>query len=315
MRRWLTVGIVTGLLGWAVAAPGAGAQSTGPQCGDLITTSVVLTEDLNCSGNGLEIDPSVQASAGDVTIDLNGHRIQGSGTGTGIHAHILDETFAGTLTITNGTVRGFQVGVDLHDLFPPVQVTKLVVTDNDTGVFFHDPGFARLANSTIAKNHGAGVLVVAADTDFEMVDDQVRDNGGAGITTAGEDNFRRLQDSFIAHNGGAGAQIEDSPAIISGNTFLGNAGTGLAIREREPALAPFYFVAANLAVGNGSGGMSVTGPGSGDFPPVPGTGNAAQHNAVFDCIVIVCAKNRGQARLQDAPSIALMPRHDQLRSG
>jgi len=311
MRRWLTVGIVTGLLGWAVAAPGAGAQSTGPQCGDLITTSVVLTEDLNCSGNGLEIDPSVQAPSGDVTIDLNGHRIQGSGTGTGIHAHILDETFAGTLTITNGTINGFQVGVDLHDLFPPVEVTKLVVMDNDTGVFLHDPGFARLSNSTVAKNRGVGVLVVAADTDFELVNDQVRDNGGDGIATAGEDNFRRLQDSFIAHNGGDGARIEDSPAIISGNTFLGNGGTGLSIREREPVLAPFYVVADNVADRNGAGGMIATRtPGVGDLPPVSGTGNSAKHNAVFDCIVIVCAKNRGQARLQDAPSIALMPLHD-----
>ncbi|MFL5921703.1 MAG: right-handed parallel beta-helix repeat-containing protein [Gaiellaceae bacterium] len=287
----MTIGVATLFLAWLVAAPGATAGATSPQCGDLITTSVVLTEDLVCLGNGLEIDPSLGASSGEVTIDLNGHTIRGSGTGTGIDAH-FSTSFASTLTISNGTIRGFQLGVALHEGEAPIDVTNLVIRDNDTGVLFTDFGGVLLANSTIANNRGIGVDVAALDTDFEMVNDQVRDNGGTGIR-AFEDSVPRLQDSFIAHNGGDGAAFESSPAIISGNTFLGNSGTGLRLTERAPGAAAGYFVAANVANGNGNGGMSMTYTRGETSPPVPGTGNAAQHNDVFQCVVIICAKNRG----------------------
>jgi hypothetical protein len=67
----------------ATLVPAAGAKGTGPptdvRCGDTITTDTKLKSDLvGCPGNGIVI------GADSLTLDLNGHTIQGSGGGAGI---------------------------------------------------------------------------------------------------------------------------------------------------------------------------------------------------------------------------------------
>jgi hypothetical protein len=68
-------------------------------CGDVITEDTVLASDLTCAGNGLTI------GADGVTLDLGGHMITGSGTGTGI------VVAAGSATLLGGTVQEFATGI------------------------------------------------------------------------------------------------------------------------------------------------------------------------------------------------------------
>src|SRR5262245_26190562 len=84
----------------ALVLPGAGgsAVANSPQCGDTVTTDVVLTQDLVCPGDGLFVGTSSS-----VTLDLNGHSIRGSGVGYGLF--VLPSTSA--IVIEGGTIRNF----------------------------------------------------------------------------------------------------------------------------------------------------------------------------------------------------------------
>ena len=66
------------------------------------------------------------------------------------------------------------------------------------------------------------------------------------------------------------------------------------IRETVPSFIPNYQVSDNVANKNDGGGMTAS-----SFPEPPGPpagdGNSAKKNGNFQCVLIVCAKNRGHA--------------------
>jgi Right handed beta helix region len=299
MRRFLPLAAL--LLTFAtLVVPGGSASPADPRCGDVVTTDVVLTEDLFCSGDGLTIPGFVN-----VTLNLHGHAIVGSGVGSGIRilsSLNLDPSSsdAATVTVKNGSVRGFARGVSIEAGFSrgigDLALTRLFIRGNENGVwdccFPDNAATVVLSESNISGNHAYGVFVAFTLLRFRMINDEVTNNGGDGIF-AYEDSLRLLQDSFIARNGGRGARLSDTVAVITGNTFRGNGGTGLSIEERVCSFFPLYVVSDNVANQNGDGGMSMrpTLPCDPPVGPPPGSGNAAKNNAVFQCVLIVCAKN------------------------
>jgi hypothetical protein len=295
MRRFLSLATI---LLTALVVTGGSTASPTPECGAVLTSDVVLTESLVCAGDALTV-----AAGAEVTLDLNGHAIVGSGSGTGITVNgpatnPVGEA-PGHVTIQDGSVHGFTVGIRVlpNGFNPPgsasVQLERLFVRGNGTGVSGQGARggpAVTLADSTIASNHEG--VVIGFMGPIRMIDDRVRNNGGNGISAA-EDSLRLLQDSFIAHNGGLGAELHNTVATISGNTFLGNGDTGLSISEELCSLVPFYGVSNNVANNNGGGGIRMTPLEASCSPaPPPGGGNAAKHNAVFQCVLIVCALNR-----------------------
>jgi hypothetical protein len=271
-----------------------------PQCGDVVAANVVLTHDLVCSGDGL-----VVPGFADVTLDLNGHSIIGSGNGTGV-AILFDQnedpsrSTPGAVTVKFGAIQGFDLGVLMQSGpggggVSTLLLDRLLIRDNNTGVV----GAAlsgvdkALSNSVISSNHGDGVRLGPGR--FRMINDAVTKNAGNGIA-AFRNSLGDLRDSFIAHNGGVGALLDDTVAVISGNTFRGNGSTGLAVQEEICAFFPRYVVSDNVATQNAGGGMSMSASCESPPPPPSGSGNVAKNNQVFDCLVIVCAKNRGQAK-------------------
>jgi hypothetical protein len=264
----------------------------------VVTGDVTLTQDLVCSGDGL-----VVPGWANVHLNLGGHSISGSGVGVGV---AVGPTFVedpstlepGSVTVEAGVIRGFRTGVHISgdDGVSTLLLDRLIVRDNDYGVSFGvNPGPATvLSNSVITRNEFDGVILGFGQ--FRMVNDQVTWNGGNGIS-AFRNSLDALQDSFIAHNGAAGAALDDTVADITGNTFLKNGGIGLSISEEVCQFFPFYFISNNVADGNGAGGMRMSARCTVDPPPSPGgSGNSAKSNGSFQCIVIVCAKNRGSAK-------------------
>lgn len=75
-------------------------------CGELISSSVTLEQDLNCSGDGLIIDGN------DLTLDLHGHTVTGDGSGDGITLASGAGPVSG-VTVENGTVTDFDNGLYL----------------------------------------------------------------------------------------------------------------------------------------------------------------------------------------------------------
>lgn len=100
-------------LGFAVVeAPGV-AQATHLACGDTLMVSTKLDEDLGpCTGAGLII------GAINVTVDLNGHTLSGTGTTAGVDVGVNDDGF-GNVKVKNGTIVGFATA------FRAVSVTKI----------------------------------------------------------------------------------------------------------------------------------------------------------------------------------------------
>jgi hypothetical protein len=270
----------------------AASGNTGPQCGDVITSSVVLSADLVCSGNGLTVPATAP-----LTLDLNGHAVIGSGIGTGLS---LTTSGSARLVVKNGSVRGFQQGITLDSGNPfgpsgSAWLERLTIRDNGIGFIGGPDGFTgpdtTFAHSTITHNRLDGVSI-AFIRPFRMIDDRVTENGGNGIFAADE-SLTLLQSSFIARNNFDGAHIFRSLPAVIGNTFLHNGGTGLSIADDLICASPPgppYTVSNNVARENGGGGMieSAFIPDPCVLPPAPGRGNIAKNNAVFQCIVIVC---------------------------
>ena len=131
-----------------------------------------------------------------ITIDMRGFTISGDGSAVGISASVPVEG----ITVRNGTVKGFAVGVSLAG--PGNSVTDMHIDNNsDTGLFL-----------------GSGSLV-------EKVIAQGNRNFGIVVTTAGT-----VKDSIARFNGSNPASVGLSAgpgSTVSGNTVWGSIGVGL----------------------------------------------------------------------------------------
>jgi Right handed beta helix region len=97
-------------------------------CGATLTSSTTLTQDMHCNGNALII------GADDVTLDLGGHTVGGSGSGAGITLSGTGKPLAGAV-VENGTVSGFSDGllIDGPDGADAPQLSHLVFTGDGGG--------------------------------------------------------------------------------------------------------------------------------------------------------------------------------------
>lgn len=273
-------------------APTASAAAP-VRCGDTITSDVVLTKNLNCAGDGLRV-------AAGVTVDLNGHRLRGNGTGVGISVGAR-----GPVTIKNGRVENFDVGVEnwdavtrLHRLtltgntwgtrvqFGRVDVTDSTFTSNRTG--FGHAFHATVTGSTF-RNNGTGImcsdtgLLIRASRFIDngyglnstlcgVVVDGARFNGGdvgAFISSVGYGFDVR---NSIFRGAGVGMQVRmplGGPRVIANNQFTGNGGHGLQIDTDYETSG--IEVRGNTFARNGSSGVRAN---TGTF-----TGNTAIRNA------------------------------------
>ena len=266
-------------------------------CGDVVTADIVVENDLvGCAGNGLVI------SASDVVVDLNGHTVSGLGSGTGILVAAPEDVVISNIEITDGTVRGFATGIDFEGdqrgAIRGVRVHGMNISRNASGIaIFTFANDVELRDNRIARNSGHGIQTGDDTWPVDIVGNDILRNGGQGIRVR-EDSVRLVSDNVVAHNGGTGVAITDSVSTITGNTLLRNGGDGLSIFERVPSFLPLYVVSDNVANHNALGGMWAAAD-----PPPPagpaGSGNIAKHNGLFDCLLIVCASNRGHA---EAPS-------------
>ena len=84
-------------------APPAPPAPAAVRCGDVLTKSTLVTNDLSeCLGDGLVI------GAPRIIVDLGGHAIDGTGLGTGVRNEGYE-----SVQVRNGTVRDFDRGVYL----------------------------------------------------------------------------------------------------------------------------------------------------------------------------------------------------------
>lgn len=250
------IGILLGTALIAIVAPNAPARAGTPvSCGDTITHSVVLTSDLNCTGNGLVID------ADGVTVNLHGHQIAGSGSGLGISiAPDLQQQprLQIDLSVRNGTLRRFGVAADL-EVGGSAHLDNLDVADNTKGVgtaipsltvYVKDCVFQRneaAIGGPIGPNSGGGMFLVVNNSTFVSNGLAVGINGTSRSATIGSSVFRANSTAINVYNGSlnvANSQFvgnqQGITAVLEGVTV-----TGSVIRNSSVALDvfdDFYFM-------------------------------------------------------------------------
>jgi parallel beta-helix repeat protein len=231
---------------------GAGsALASHVRCGDTITSDTTLDSDLvNCPNNGIVI------GADNVTLDLNGHTIDGDGQLTEecgddeiCDDGVVNDGHSG-VTIEGGSVREFALGVlvlgarhnrllDLsvtRNMFPGLvvanspraQVERNVVAANgldtdEAGVVLFASPHSRIARNSISDNGDIGLFApVADDTVFER--NLLSGNPEAGILIdQGDRNlFRRNR---LSRNG-EGITVGGDGNVITRN-YVSDSRAGL----------------------------------------------------------------------------------------
>ena len=222
MPRFL--GLVVGALAaMLVALPGGQAFAAHVACGDVITQDTTLDSDLiDCPGDGLVI------GAEGVTLDLNGHTIDGDGDprprlgcDTGIVNGRFDNCSGqqaghGGVTIRDGTVRGFAHGVQViaadHN-----SLLQLRLYDNSGfgGIVTYLMSNGRIHGNRALDNHSAGIAVYEPEGRTTITGNVLGRNSGWGIELAG---------------GVAGDRLENNVAFGNASGFFIFGARGLLIR-------------------------------------------------------------------------------------
>jgi len=271
------------LVALALVATDAGvAARSAIACGSTITTDTTLDSNLRCDTTGFAL---VVKSA---TLDLNGHVVQGAGTGGGI-------SLAGNgATVVNGTVRNFGGGVVSQGFVANTVIRNVRIVDNaGIGVSYGHGSAATIDSSTVSGNGGDGIL----GFDFvglRVLSSTISRNGGSGINAELQLDSGDYEGNRITRNAGYGIFAWLSFTQAVGNFIARNGLDGIHFQETaDPGQPVAYLIQDNVSRRNGGVGISACNWSSAD-PCAPGMidggGNRAYRNTGSpQCINIVCA--------------------------
>jgi parallel beta-helix repeat protein len=217
----------------AVLIVGAGpALASHVGCGDTITTDTTLDSDLvDCPSNGVVI------GADDITLDLDGHLIDGDGTEFAAcpkheicDVGVVNDSHDG-VKVKGGSTREFGVGV----LVSRARDSRVVDISSSENVFF-------------------GAVVI--ESSRSVVRDSSLSNNippeGDGIGLFGSDHLRILNNS-IQHNPGPGIHVDDSADnLIKGNRLSDNGPSILVEANRNEMRENRISRGGGIVVGPGN---------------------------------------------------------------
>jgi TolB protein len=253
-----------------LAVSGSPPSASQVSCGEVITADITLDADLvDCPNNGILI------GADDITIDLNGHRIDGDGTpAAGCNPRtewcdvgVLNESHDG-VTLRDGSVREFATGVAVASArdnrvvdisssrnwefgFALGEVARSVVRDSSghhniapegdgMGVFgSHD---VRIVDNSFRNNApGNPALHVSDSNDNLIKGNRFSRNPDLAIYLEGADRNQVLRNRFVRNRGGIVVAPGDRNVIARNRISRG--GDAIAVEEGRGNL-----VAGNVVV-------------------------------------------------------------------
>ncbi len=230
--------------------------------------SYYLAGNLTSLGNGIVV------TCGNVAIDLMGFAMGGEGTGTGI----LVEPTSGalrTLSVRNGTIRGFGIGIQWEGVRGSVLADLVVESNAWHGIYFMGNGAPASENHiehcTVYGNAGNGIFFSSYSVANHCNDNRVEDclvaqNGQYGVALDGSGSAQCdgnvVQNVTASRNGIGGIYLLGTGGSCSGNTIKncqasGNTSSGIkatagCLRNR---------IEGNTTTGN-SKGLDVYGSGN-----------------------------------------------------
>jgi parallel beta-helix repeat protein len=262
VKAFFAIAAVAGAL-----AIGIGPASAAPlACGATVTTSVTLTADLlNCAGDGLI------AGASRITINLNGHTIDGTGTlgSAGVRASGrtlvtvrgpgattdfdtgVNAATSGGVIVSQVTLIGNTTGVSASG--SGFRLTRGTVTGNVTGAAFSFCDYCLVTTSSIFGNSGTGVSA-SASTRIYVAGNSISGNGGPGIALTNT-LTNQIQQNSVSSNFGGGIEFLNADR----NTITENLVTGTILGDGifVDAFSSTSFIKNNRANGNFDDGIDV----------------------------------------------------------
>jgi parallel beta-helix repeat protein len=205
--RYLHWAALLAMIAALLVLPGT-ARADSVQCGAVLVANTTLDNDVvNCLGDGLVV------AADGITIDLNGKTLDGVGRGIGIRNDGYDG-----VTIKNGTVNGFQWGVQLNPGTIGNVVEGVTVSHNEVvGLQLDGATQNHVSGSKIEFQANQGVAILNGSNANVFFNNTLFTNGDTGMFVQNS-NGNLLQSNVVTVSGDRGLVLEGS----SGNSLFLN---------------------------------------------------------------------------------------------
>jgi len=202
------------------------------KCGDTITSSITLTEDLKnstggatCSGIGLVV------GAADLVIDCAGYSMNGTST-SGNYG--IDNTGGyNNITVKNCFIRDFWMGVWQDAATYGTFLNNTINTLSQPAILLTNADFTNIIDNTLF-NSFYGIQVGTASTDNNITGNIIHDNTFEGIQVNSNAHSNTFANNTIYDNGRDGINIQSSlNSIIVNNMIYGNTGEGIDLNNAD----------------------------------------------------------------------------------
>ncbi|MDQ6726527.1 MAG: right-handed parallel beta-helix repeat-containing protein [Actinomycetota bacterium] len=233
LRKIVVVALpaVLAATGWTAVA---GAATLA--CGQTVTQSTVLDNDLTgCTNNGIVV------GADNITLDLNGHTVSGTAA-SGDKGGVVLVGRTG-VTVKNGTVRSFDVGVVIEGGSGNT-VQGVTAVDN---ISFESPGSA---------NRGGDGIAILSSTNNHVVQNNTVNNGpysGIGIYSEVDSAHPRATSGVSSGNVVDGNVVQGNIQARTPNNVVNNDNIGIRLEPGNTG----NFVLNNRVEGNGLDGITL----------------------------------------------------------
>jgi parallel beta-helix repeat protein len=227
-------------------------------CGNTVTGDTTLDSDLvNCPGNGIVI------GADDVTLDLNGHTIDGDGVLGCDEFYACDfgvDNTAGHdgVTIENGSIREFASAVFVLDASHN-RLRRLSASHNVLGgmLLIASPG-VRIEHNSISANglttDQAGLIVFDSSA-IRIERNSVVENGDIGMFLVGIGDSR-VERNAVSGNPETGVGLDGNGNEVSRNRVVRN-GEGITVGGDENTITRNHVADSRAGVEGGGLGIFV----------------------------------------------------------
>jgi hypothetical protein len=274
--------LVLALAGLLALSSASTARSTGsrtrgsanakgqPKCGDTIIADITLHKDLvDCPNNGIVI------GADNITLDLNGHLIDGDGTPTAgcdnekefCDTGVVNERHDG-VTVIHGSIRQFGGGVTLFAVrqnrlqdistsrnhFVGIQFFNAsqslvrdsfgIGPDEEIGLGLFSSKHVRIVHNSFRNDADTGIKV-AGGTRNLLDRNQIRGAGRDGVTVDAHAKHTLLRRNRASHSGDDGFDVEGPTTKLTQDRAVGNHDLGIE------AVRGLIDGGGNKASGNG----------------------------------------------------------------
>lgn len=280
--------VVAVLLATAAVNPVAHAGDS--PCGIVVTSNFILDRDLFCPGG-----TAITVAASHVAVDLGGHVIAGDGTGVGIDVG-RDEAIE-SITVSNGRVHNFEVGVEISGT--SVRLTDMEFADNLWGVLHLAGRDARVTSSRFFRNRNA-IHLTGGGFASRIEDNLFQRNRSA--VYASEHDLTIYRNNRLSHNQVGLWMSRTRRWEISHNNFLRN-WQGVVVDDSESE--------ANRVVNNSfrenQVGLNIGGTGVADGEPV-GFGQVPEtiirknhfaHNGAAGLLILLTVGDAANSIIED----------------